>query len=735
MKIKFLISTVILAWLLICTAYAQVPDRKGWWKFDNTNDLLKAEIGSALQISGSQEAVDGPAATNKAIQINPGSFLIMSHNIVANGGGSAVNEYSLQIDFSVPEAGIWHAFLQTDPENAGDADLFTNASNSIGVADLGYTAKAISANTWYRMIISVRNGEFFKVYLDGVLWLDAAGKEIDGRFAILNTLLLFADNDGEDGIIQCSELGIWDIALEEQQVVDLGGATGERVPVRTRLGWWKFDDPANLLKAEIGNPLQLTGTQQSVAGPLGENLAIKIDPGSYLKMTHGILPNGGTLVNEYTLLIDFSVPQAGMLHSFFQTDASNTSDAELFTNPTNAIGNDATSYSTNTISANTWYRMLVVVKNGEYFKIYVNGELWLDAPGQEINGRFALANDLLLFADDNAGDGSVVCSEIGIWEVALTEAEIADLGGSPGNQLPERMGWWKFEEEGNPEKADIGNPLTINGSVSPILGPGFSNNAIQIGIGSYLVMNHGIYGNGEGSMVNDYSLQIDFSVPETGIWHAFFQTDPTNTSDADLFTNLDNKIGTSTTSYTTRTISPNSWYRMIITVKNGSFFRVYLDGEPWLEAAGQPLDGRFALSSELMLFADNDGEDGIIQCSELAIWDVPLTAEQVELLGDVSTTPVGIQERTQSKYSGLSQNYPNPFSSQTTFSYEIKKSTHVSFKVIDQNGKVIQLLNEGIKSPGKYDLRIGSDKLTNGTYYLQMITDKQTFTRRMMFIP
>ena len=735
MKINFLFSTVLFTWLLIGTAYAQVPDRKGWWKFDNTNDLLKAEIGSALQISGSQEVVDGPAASNKAIQINPGSFLIMNHGIEANGGGATVNEYSIQIDFSVPEAGVWHAFLQTDPENSGDADLFTNSSNSIGVADLGYTAKGISANTWYRMIISVRNGEFFKVYIDGVLWLDAVNNPVDGRFALLNTLLLFADNDGEDGIIQCSELGIWDTALEEQQILELGGATGERVPVRTRLGWWKFDDPANLLKAEIGNPLQLTGTQESVTGPLDGNLAIKIDPGSYLKMTPEILPNGGTLVNEYTLLIDFSIPQAGILHSFLQTDATNTSDAEIFTNSTNAIGSDATSYSSSTISANTWYRMLVVVKNGESFKIYINGELWLDAPGQEKDGRYALANDLLLFADDNAGDGSILCSEIGIWEVALTEPEIADLGGSPGNQLPERMGWWKFEEEDNPEKADIGNPLTINGSVTSVLGPGFTNNAIQIGVGNFLKMDHGIYGNGEGSMVNDYSLQIDFSVPETGIWHAFFQTDPTNTSDADLFTNLDNKIGTSTTSYTTQTISPNTWYRMVITVKNGSFFRVYLNGEPWLDAAGQPVDDRFALSSELLIFADNDGEDGIIECSELSIWDVPLTAEQVALLGDALTIPVSIHEVSQSKYSALSQNYPNPFSVQTTFPYEIKQLTHVSFQVMDLSGKVVRCINEGIKSPGKYNLRISADNLVNGIYYLQMITDKQTVTRKMMFIP
>ena len=715
---------------------AQTPNRKGWWKFDNTLNLMKAEVGSSLEFIGSPLSVDGPTTSNKAIQIDPGNYLIITHGIPANGGGATVNEYSIQIDFSIPETGIWHSFLQTDPQNAGDADLFTNEANSIGVADLGYTAKGLAANTWYRMMISVRNGEFFKVYIDGALWLDAVNNPLDGRFGLLSTLLLFADNDGEDGTILCSELGIWDTALDEDQVLALGGATGERVPLRTKLGAWKFDDSTNLLKAELGNPLQLTGTQQSVDGPANGNKATKVDVGSYLKMTHGILPNGGgAMVNEYTLQIDFSVPQSGILHSFFQTDPTNTSDADLITNSSNAIGTAATTFSNNTISANTWYRMFVVVKNGSYFKIYINGELWLDAAGQPIDGRFALANELLLFADNDGGDGNILCSEIGIWEVALTESEIADIGGNPAIQIPDRMGWWKFEDNTNPEKADIGLPLTISGNASPVAGPVAANKAIHVDLGNYLKMQHGIYGNGDGSMVNEYTLQIDFSIPEAGIWHAFFQTDPANSNDADLFTNKSNAIGTATTSYTTNTISANTWYRMVITVKNGSFFRIYMNGELWLDAAGQPVDGRFALSSDLLVFADEDGDDGLINCSELAIWEVPLTADQVALLGNAMTIPAGVQQIQESPNVGLGQNYPNPFSSHTIFPYEISESGKVSFKVLDSTGKEIRSIDGGIKSSGNYNLNLGSERLTQGIYYLQMITAKQTSTRKMVYIP
>lgn len=737
MKIKSLLSFVLFAMLINLAANAQVPDRKGWWKFDDPANLLKAEIGAPLEVIGSQQSVDGPKAGNKATQIGIGSFLVMTHGIPANGGGTMVNTYSLQIDFSVPETGIWHSFLQTDPLNASDADLFTNTTNSIGVSALGYTPKGISANTWYRMVISAKNGEFFKVYIDGVLWLDGAGTTVDGRFGLVSKLLLFADDDSEDGSIICSELGIWDVPLDADQALLLGGATGERVPGRTKLGWWKFDDPANLLKAEIGNPLQLTGTQQSVDGPTDGNMATKIDLGSYLKMTNGILPNGGgALVNEYTLQIDFSVPEAGKWHSFFQTDPTNTSDADLFTkNSNNTIGTATTNYSTESITANSWYRMLVVVKNGEFFKVYLNGELWLDAAGQPVDGRFALANELLLFADDDGDDGSIICSEISIWEVALNDLEIADLGGNPANQIPERMGWWKFEDDTNLEKATIGLPLITTGNVVRTAGPGAGNKAIQIDLGSYLKMNHGIYSNGGGLMVNEYSLQIDFAVPEAGIWHSFFQTDATNGNDADLFTNTGNAIGTAATTYTTKTISANTWYRMVITVRNDAFFRVYLNGEPWLEAAGQAIDGRFALTNELLIFGDNDGDDGTIYCSELCIWEVPLTAEQVAKLGNANTIPTKVNDIQQSQVSNLGQNYPNPFSGTTIFPYEIAETGKVNFRVLDITGKEIRSIDGGTKSPGKYSLSLSSEKLQNGIYFLQMITEKQTSTRKMLFIP
>jgi hypothetical protein len=82
MKKTLLSLVIILAFASFVNA--QVPERKGWWKFDDAADMLKAEIGSPLTLSGTQTSVAGPTAGNLATQISLGSYLTMTHGIAAN---------------------------------------------------------------------------------------------------------------------------------------------------------------------------------------------------------------------------------------------------------------------------------------------------------------------------------------------------------------------------------------------------------------------------------------------------------------------------------------------------------------------------------------------------------------------------------------------------------------------------------------------------------------------------
>jgi len=204
--------------------YAQVPERKGWWKFDNADTPFKAEAGYGrdLELVGKHEFIDGPNATNNAVSIGVGSYLKMFHGIAPNGGGTKVNEYTLEFDFRMPVLSGWHCFYQLSPLNNNDGDCFINTSGHIGTAATGYSDHAITAGEWYKFVLSVKNGTQYKFYLDGQLFRDGIVQTVDGRFSLDSLILVFADEDGEDGELHCSELAIWDRALTAQQVYALG---------------------------------------------------------------------------------------------------------------------------------------------------------------------------------------------------------------------------------------------------------------------------------------------------------------------------------------------------------------------------------------------------------------------------------------------------------------------------------------------------------------------------------
>lgn len=120
----------------------------GYWDFENSANLMQAQVGTNLVPQGTFTQVAGPTASNYALRKNVGNYLKCTHG-VPTYGQSYSNKYSVMIDFKIPSVGQYYSFMQTNQGNSNDGDLFINPAGKIGVTALTYSNSAVLPNEWY----------------------------------------------------------------------------------------------------------------------------------------------------------------------------------------------------------------------------------------------------------------------------------------------------------------------------------------------------------------------------------------------------------------------------------------------------------------------------------------------------------------------------------------------------------------------------------------------------------
>ncbi len=214
--------------LVIDPSALPYPEPVGFWEFDFAIDPTLATLGNDLLLVGSLGTLPGQGGSDGSVDLGPGSHFILDHDIPAGtGGGSEVNEYTLLFDVRYPSSSPWKALFQTDTSNGNDGELFIRTgSGTVGTAAGlgGYSANATSTDTWYRIVMTVDNGSARKVYVDGAEWNGGNAGSLDDRYSLAETLLIFADENGEDGLIEVTNLAIWDEALTPAGIAALANA-------------------------------------------------------------------------------------------------------------------------------------------------------------------------------------------------------------------------------------------------------------------------------------------------------------------------------------------------------------------------------------------------------------------------------------------------------------------------------------------------------------------------------
>lgn len=239
---KIVLGLAVLVAAGIANAQNVPSGLTGLWRFQDEANKLTATVGTDLTTSdpGNSAWMVGPwtvinpgLSDNGIVQERSWDYMTLTHGISPNGGGSYVNQYTIAIDYFQGTEG-WNSLYQTGSPHGNDGDLFiapgsatdTRTDSTIGIGDVGYSTLTFDSSTWHRIVWSVDNSSFFRVYVDGTLFLDGAGQGVDGRFSLDPTCYLFADDNWEDQWGLVGTVATWDRGLSSSEVAGMGGWIG-----------------------------------------------------------------------------------------------------------------------------------------------------------------------------------------------------------------------------------------------------------------------------------------------------------------------------------------------------------------------------------------------------------------------------------------------------------------------------------------------------------------------------
>ena len=101
---------------------------------------------------------------------------------------------------------------------------------------------------------------------------------------------------------------------------------------------------------------------------------------------------------------------------------------------------------------------------------------------------------------------------------------------------------------------------------------------------------------------------------------------------------------------------------------------------------------------------------------------------------DSSLTTVENQQLDIPVEYSLSQNYPNPFNPTTIIQYAIPEPQHVSLKIFDASGRLVQILVDRKKNSGNYLVDFDASRLANGVYFYRLKAGDFIQMRKMILL-
>jgi hypothetical protein len=146
--------------------------------------------------------------------------------------------------------------------------------------------------------------------------------------------------------------------------------------------------------------------------------------------------------------------------------------------------------------------------------------------------------------------------------------------------------------------------------------------------------------------------------------------------------------------------------------------------------------GEYHIADIVLEFGSGDTES-----TELVLTDVELVDTDANVLA-CETRGVTIDSwahlRIPKAYA-LNQAFPNPFGAQTSIRFALPKKSHVSLKVYNAAGQLVNTLVNEAKNPGYYRVEWNGEgpagtKVASGIYFYRITAEEYTATRKLVYV-
>ncbi len=500
-----------------------------------------------------------------------------------------------------------------------------------------------------------------------------------------NTAISFEMPEWIEAVDAVPALGTKDYTFRAKPMTEAGKRTGtisvlsENLPayevtvtqtcmgteIPTACGVWTFDNPDDLLGGTgVSTMHPAVGTLDGVGivsleesgivpleeGPAAGNGAIGLPVYSYLWVNSNL---GDEPTGDYTIMMDIRPEKLDGYNALFLNNTDTSKDGSIFIK-NGGVGLNGYGLGYNgQLEQGVWHRIVLVGRNS-YIRVYVDGKKVGECTSPHDRGT--LYPQWLLFADNDGEELWTDVAEVRFWDVPLTDAFVSELGKVEQKEIlpdpvPEPTGLWTFDDAANPlfgtgvadlfcaVKGEDGKPtltedLTAAGLVATE-GPSADNGAVTVPIDTYLSFNH----NEDRMQLNTFSFLMDIRPKQLGGFQSLYQSNPNNNADASLFIK-DNQIGLNSSGLGySGNLESGKWHRVVFTVEGGTI-GLYLDG---IRISGSSTsNSTWSLYDGSLFFADENGEEGVIDIAELRYWNDVLSPSMVKQLGTAGDAPTGI---------------------------------------------------------------------------------------------